>query len=587
MPLVLGAGMGAADEQAFSLLSLSLEQYAGCLGALLGVSPPARPDLALDLSHGARVWAPLPADAASILRGQHAALLPLLSELPGSAVRANASGGQAVAAAPGSLAHELLQMPPEKRQPHVEAIVMEGVREVSGADASEFDANTPLMESGIDSLAASEFSTRLRDETGVELSATDVFDHPTPRAIAWHVVERLLGAEGGAAGGDAAARVARCDTGQATVSISSLLARWPGGAGGIRQVASMLDSSGDAIRQVPAARWTLDTTASQVAALSHDQRSSASYSACIPDIESFDARAFAISPAESLAMDPQQRLLLELGYSALHGTGQRRAALVGAGTGFYLGIERPDWSLRNALKPDAAAVSVYTITGDTISIACGRLSFALGLQGPCVSLDTACSSGHVVVHTAAAAVRAGECPSALVSSVSLKLMPHTMLAVASAGMLAADGRCKTFDRRANGYTRSEGCASLVVQARPPQRPPLRPPRTHNAGSPSGIPYARRPLALCATRHPPPPPSTCSPAARLQVRAWKARPCDRTAAAPASRRPTASPSESSSPPLSRRRTCRTASAASRRMARGQRSATRPRRAHSPQRSGHVA
>ena len=77
-------------------------------------------------------------------------------------------------------------------------------------------------------------------------------------------------------------------------------------------------------------------------------------------------------------------------------------------------------------------------------------------------VDTACSSGHVVLHHAAAALRAGECPSALVSSVSLKLMPHAMLAIASAGMLAADGRCKTFDRRANGYTRSEAAAAIVL-----------------------------------------------------------------------------------------------------------------------------
>jgi len=395
MPLVLGAGMGAADKQAFSLLSLSLEQYAGCLGALLGVSPPARPDLALDLSHGARVWAPLPADAASILRGQHAALLPLLSELPGSAVRANASGGQAVAAAPGSLAHELLQMPPEKRQPHVEAIVMEGVREVSGADASEFDANTPLMESGIDSLAASEFSTRLRDETGVELSATDVFDHPTPRAIASHVVERLVGGGEDAPAPSAQAPAALAAGGsRAEVALRGMMARWPGVADGVSSAADMLQASGDAVRQVPASRWSLDGHESQLAALREEQRSSATFSACLAGIDRFDGHAFSVSPAEAAAMDPQQRLLLELGYSALHAVGERRAGLVGAGIGYYLGIERPDWSLRNALKPDAAAVSVYTITGDTTSVACGRLSFALGLQGPCVSVDTACSSGH-------------------------------------------------------------------------------------------------------------------------------------------------------------------------------------------------
>ena len=78
--------------------------------------------------------------------------------------------------------------------------------------------------------------------------------------------------------------------------------------------------------------------------------------------------------------------------TALHGSGMRRARLLASAVGYFLGIERPDWALKGALTPDVK-VTAYTVTADTISVACGRISFALGLHGPCVSMDTACASG--------------------------------------------------------------------------------------------------------------------------------------------------------------------------------------------------
>ena len=134
----------------------------------------------------------------------------------------------------------------------------------------------------------------------------------------------------------------------------------------------------------------------------------------------FDARAFGVSPAEAGAMDPQQRLLLEVRYEALHGGGARRATLMGGDGGVFLGIERPDWALA---QPPSARGSVYAVTGDNVSAAAGRVSFVLGLQGPCSSVDTACASALAAVHGGAHAVRGGECGErALALAVSLKLV---------------------------------------------------------------------------------------------------------------------------------------------------------------------
>ena len=146
----------------------------------------------------------------------------------------------------------------------------------------------------------------------------------------------------------------------------------------------------------------------------------------------------------------------------LHGVSQRRATLMGGDGAVFLGIERPDMAYA---QPPAARASVYAVTSDYVSAAAGRLSFVLGMQGPCESSDTACASALVALHNAAHAVRAGECGVAVTLALSLKLTPCPTLGAASARirMLSVDGRCKTLDRRADGYARSEGVGSLVLR----------------------------------------------------------------------------------------------------------------------------
>ena len=137
-------------------------------------------------------------------------------------------------------------------------------------------------------------------------------------------------------------------------------------------------------------------------------------------------------------MDPQQRLLLELGYASLHGSYQRQTTLMGGDGGVFVGIQRPDWAVA---QPPPARGSVYVVTGDNVSVAAGRASCVLGLQGPCSSVDTACSSALAALHVGAHAARGGESSAALAMAASLMLVPHGTLSAASAGMLSVDGRC--------------------------------------------------------------------------------------------------------------------------------------------------
>ena len=157
------------------------------------------------------------------------------------------------------LAAPLSALEPSKRQPHVEALVLKVVRALAGSDGV-IVASTPLMEAGIDSLAATELANQLREATGLTLSSTLVFEHPTPRAIAAHVLEELLGSlgselalpAGAGVGGGAAAS-------ESFVGVVSVAGRWPGGCEGVGGALwGMLQASGDAVGEVPAARWVLE-----------------------------------------------------------------------------------------------------------------------------------------------------------------------------------------------------------------------------------------------------------------------------------------------------------------------------------------
>ena len=161
-------------------------------------------------------------------------------------------------------------------------------------------------------------------------------------------------------------------------------------------------------------------------------------------------------------MDPQQRLLLEASYEALHAASRRRPELLGSADvlGVFVGITNTDYK-----QVLAGRESVYAATGDALSVAGGRVSFAPGLHGPCQSVDTACSSAVVALHSASLCLGANDCDGAVVASPSLLLSPSTALLYARAGMLSVDGRCKTWDSYANGYVRSEGAGAGCISQR--------------------------------------------------------------------------------------------------------------------------
>jgi acyl transferase domain-containing protein len=179
------------------------------------------------------------------------------------------------------------------------------------------------------------------------------------------------------------------------------------------------------------------------------------------NVDKFDPHFFGISPREATRMDPQQRLLLEVTWEALEDAGINPDDLAGSRTGVFVGISSYDYSRLQFSSP--YIVDAYAGTGNAHSVAANRLSYVLDLQGPSMAIDTACSSSLVAVHQAIRSLRSGETDMALAGGVNLLLSPELTIAFSQARMMAADGRCKTFDAQADGYVRGEGCGVVVLK----------------------------------------------------------------------------------------------------------------------------
>jgi acyl transferase domain-containing protein/acyl carrier protein len=183
----------------------------------------------------------------------------------------------------------------------------------------------------------------------------------------------------------------------------------------------------------------------------------------LDEFEKFDASFFGISPREAAQMDPQQRLLLETVWEALEDGGQAPARLEGTSSGVFVGISTNDFLQIGCRFGDPLKIDQHSGTGSADSLASGRISFCLGLQGPNFPVDTACSSSLVALHLACQSLRNQECRVAVVAAVNLMLSPETSVYFCKVKALAPDGRCKAFDASANGYGRSEGAGAVVVK----------------------------------------------------------------------------------------------------------------------------
>ncbi|MEU9398024.1 beta-ketoacyl synthase N-terminal-like domain-containing protein, partial [Streptomyces sp. NPDC048324] len=451
--------LGDGDEDGF-VRSLSGSEALG----LLDLAPrvPAALAVAARVDRAA-VDAADPAAVPAALRGT--ARTParrLAASLPEPAATAHPGDGNEAPTGLAALSGERLAQALEELVRGTVAAVLEH------GDPYGIDTGRPFKELGFDSLMVVELRDRLARATGLNLPSALVFDHPTPAAVLAHLEERLTDAgtgtptaEDSTAGQPRSAPAGEDAAGPEDdpIAIVGMSCRFPGGIDSPEDLWRTVAEGRDVIGAFPADRgWDLEGL--------YDPEGNAPGKHYVReggflDATGFDAEFFGVNPREALAMDPQQRLFLEASWEAVERAGIDPRSLAGSPTGVFVGATFQDYGPR--LDEGTQATEGYLMTGSTPSVASGRVAYALGLEGPAVTVDTACSASLVALHMAVRSIRDGECTMALAGGVTVMSTPGIFVELTRQRALSADGRCKSFSDAADGTGWSEGVGVLVVE----------------------------------------------------------------------------------------------------------------------------
>ncbi|MBP0032421.1 MAG: SDR family NAD(P)-dependent oxidoreductase [Roseofilum sp. Belize BBD 4] len=245
------------------------------------------------------------------------------------------------------------------------------------------------------------------------------------------------------------------------IAIIGLGCRFPGGAKDSATYWHLLEQGIDAISEVPGDRWNLEDYYDPEGG--KPGKTYTKEGGFIENVDRFDPHFFRISPRDAVGLDPQQRILLEVTWESLENAGVTLEHLRHSQTGVYMGICTDDYASLRIQYQEQGGTDESSGLGMGRSIGVGRISHFLGLQGPNIQLDTACSTSLVAIHLACQSLRSRESNLALAGGVNLILSPTSTIGRCQLNMLSRDGRCKTFDASADGYGQGEGCGVVVLK----------------------------------------------------------------------------------------------------------------------------
>ncbi|HEX8620323.1 MAG TPA: SDR family NAD(P)-dependent oxidoreductase, partial [Thermoanaerobaculia bacterium] len=392
----------------------------------------------------------------------------------------------------------------------VEEWLVGAVCELLKVKPDDIDLDVELSEFGFDSISLTGFANHMNQAFALKLMPTLFFEHATLKSVARHLVNehreplsRILGGADATNAPEApptvsssdaeampsaarqeipaprsrarrgrnpsrptAAERTTVDTPRAAtpadtepIAIIGMSGRFPG-AEDLHAFWENLQAGRDSIVEIPADRW--DWRAFYGDEKAEGNKSSVKWGAFMDGVAEFDPLFFGISPREAELMDPQQRLTMMYGWKAFEDAGYAPAQLWGSHTGIFVGTGNTGYGER-LLAQTRTGIEGYSAAGLVPSVGPNRLSYFLNLHGPSEPVETACSSSLVAVHRAVRSIMSGECDMALVGGVNTLLTPAAHISFSKAGMLAKDGKCKTFSSHADGYVRGEGVGMVVLK----------------------------------------------------------------------------------------------------------------------------
>ncbi|WP_108807996.1 SDR family NAD(P)-dependent oxidoreductase [Aquimarina spinulae] len=352
----------------------------------------------------------------------------------------------------------------------------------------EIDDNSQFVDLGLDSIVGVTFIHTINEKYGLSLQATIVYSYSTLSALSDHIQDKIK--QKGVLITDAtvsadipekvfqstipkavkgrrltslrkglqenANQFTKSSSRSQSIAVIGMAGQFPE-AGDVESFWQNIAQGKNCIREIPKKRWDIEKY--YQAGETVEGKTYSKWMGALEDYDLFDPMFFNISPIEAESMDPQQRLFLETCWHTIEHAGYNPHVFSGSKCGVYVGCAAGDY-LQQSKKHQ---LSAQGFTGAAGSILASRISYFLNLQGPCVSIDTACSSSLVAIANACDALVSGSIDSALAGGVYIMATPSMHIMSSQSGMLSPDGRCHTFDQRANGFVPGEGVGVVMLK----------------------------------------------------------------------------------------------------------------------------